>query len=405
MSNYGLTKPFFDKTIEIPQSILSSTPATEPPPVQTARKVKKALFFSLILGGASSLLFVPVLVSASLFGQFLGKTASPSSASENSYNSQTMPLLAAPVNADPRAAQSERAPTITAGEALVSEDNPVSPGDIETRPLNPQISVYVVRDGDTLSSVAAMFGITPNTIIGANGITNGVIRPGEELVILPITGIEHTVLKGETLTNLATKYGSDAHDIAIYNNLADGASLTVGNTIIIPNAEVSQPAVRTPQTTKQITTTQKITTTKTKIFTPAPLRSAGGPEYDHYYDWPLPHGTGKLSQGLHGYNGVDIAAPLGTPLYAAASGVVIIAKDNGAWNGGYGNYIVIAHSNGTQTLYAHASKVLVTEGQQVAQGEVIGKVGRTGEATGVHVHFEIRGATNPFGALPVGKGE
>ena len=83
-------------------------------------------------------------------------------------------------------------------------------------------------------------------------------------------------------------------------------------------------------------------------------------------------------------------------------GEVIIARGNGAYNGGYGNYIVIKHSNGTQTLYAHLSKVSVSVGDEVNTGEVIGKSGNTGRSTGPHLHFEVRGATNPFTKYKVG---
>jgi murein DD-endopeptidase MepM/ murein hydrolase activator NlpD len=103
----------------------------------------------------------------------------------------------------------------------------------------------------------------------------------------------------------------------------------------------------------------------------------------------------RKSQGIHGYNGVDLAAPTGTQVLAAASGQVLISRFGG-WNGGYGNYIVIKHSNGTQTLYAHNSANYVSVGQWVSQGDVIGLVGNTGKSTGSHLHFEVRGAKNPF---------
>ena len=92
---------------------------------------------------------------------------------------------------------------------------------------------------------------------------------------------------------------------------------------------------------------------------------------------------------------MDLAASLGTPIYAAAGGTVIIAK-TGGWNTGYGNYVVISHGNGTQTLYAHTKANLVTVGQMVKQGQTIALMGSTGKSTGSHVHFEIRGAKNPF---------
>ena len=102
------------------------------------------------------------------------------------------------------------------------------------------------------------------------------------------------------------------------------------------------------------------------------------------------------TQNIHGYNAVDLAAPTGTPIMAAADGTVIVAK-SGGWNGGYGSYVVIQHGNGSQTLYAHMSKVAAYDGESVVQGQVIGYVGETGDATGPHVHFEIRdGIRNPF---------
>jgi murein DD-endopeptidase MepM/ murein hydrolase activator NlpD len=86
---------------------------------------------------------------------------------------------------------------------------------------------------------------------------------------------------------------------------------------------------------------------------------------------------------------------LGTPIRASAAGTVIVSK-TGGWHGGYGNYVIISHSNGTQTLYAHTQKNFVSVGDSVEQGQLIARVGNTGNSTGPHVHFEIRGAKNPF---------
>jgi murein DD-endopeptidase MepM/ murein hydrolase activator NlpD len=104
---------------------------------------------------------------------------------------------------------------------------------------------------------------------------------------------------------------------------------------------------------------------------------------------------GVKTQGIHGHNAVDLANKLNTPIVAAAAGTVIVAKQGG-WNGGYGNYVVIDHHNGVQTLYAHMNSLNTTVGSDVTQGQVIGFMGETGDATGVHVHFEVRGAVNPF---------
>ena len=102
------------------------------------------------------------------------------------------------------------------------------------------------------------------------------------------------------------------------------------------------------------------------------------------------------TQGIHGYNGVDLAAKAGTPVMASAAGTVVVAK-SGGYNGGYGNYVVIQHGNGSQTLYSHMSTVSTYVGATVVQGQVIGAVGSTGKSTGPHLHFEIRdGIRNPF---------
>jgi murein DD-endopeptidase MepM/ murein hydrolase activator NlpD len=124
-----------------------------------------------------------------------------------------------------------------------------------------------------------------------------------------------------------------------------------------------------------------------------PAHNTNGPNYDSYYARPI--AVAVETQGLHGYNAVDLAGPFGENIQAAAAGQVIVAENSG-WNGGYGEYVVIAHNNGTETLYAHMSAVLVTEGEEVTQGEVIGHEGETGLATGPHLHFEVRGAHNPF---------
>ena len=243
-----------------------------------------------------------------------------------------------------------------------------------------QISLYVVRQGDSLGAIAKMYGVSVNTIIWANDI-KGPIHEGDELIILPISGVSHKVVKGDTVRSIATKYKADMGDIMSYNNITSGTNLTVGSTIIIPDGESSTPTTGT----SRIPGAAANPTEK--------LHDAGGPVYKNYYIRPIVGGT--KTQGLHGYNAVDLAAPIGTPIHASASGVVIVAR-SGGYNGGYGSYVVISHSNGTQTLYGHMSKVIAVQGQTVEQGDTIGLLGSTGKSTGPHVHFEIRGATNPF---------
>ena len=349
---------------------------------------------------------MPILASASIFSSLLQGSATQSDAAGATSNSQTMALLAPAVNLDPSPSVGGGDISLVDGTALLAQEGPSgTAADIESQPTNQQISVYTVRDGDTLSGIAALFGVSVNTILGANDIKGGVVHPGQTLIILPITGIEHTVVAGDTLSSLAKKYNSDSHDIAAYNGLADTDSLTVGDVILIPNGETPAPTQSSSSSTKSSSkprsgshaaTIANIASGKTT----EPYLGGSGPAISGYFAWPLAGGV--ITQGLHGWNAVDIGAPTGTSIYAAAAGTVIVAQDNGAWNGGYGNYVVIQHDNGTQTLYAHMSRVLTEAGTQVGQGETIGRVGMTGEATGPHLHFEVRGAVNPFASMPLG---
>lgn len=327
---------------------------------------------------------MPLVVSASIFSipAFLSSLTRHTEAAGEAQNSQTIALLSPAVNVDPQAAVGGGDIALAGGTALMPQEGPSgTAADIEKAlPEATAISVYTVHQGDTLAGIAKMYGVTTNTIMWANNLKNGTIREGQELVILPVTGLRYTVQKGDTVASLAKKYNADATEITQYNDIDGGidGGLVVGASIIIPDGEIAAAApVR-----------------KTSTAPTAPLRGAGGAALSGYYSWPVDGGV--VTQGLHGYNGVDIGAPTGTTIFAAAAGTVIIANQSGGWNGGYGNYVVIQHDNGTQTLYAHASKVYVKAGQRVAQGAAIAAVGRTGKATGPHLHFEVRGAVNPF---------
>ena len=270
--------------------------------------------------------------------------------------------------------------SIVSESALLSESGPVGTLaniDPQSRTGN-QISTYIVREGDTLSQIADMFSVTANTIRWANDIGTGAISPGQTLAILPIPGVQHTITKNDTLRSIAKKYNGDVEEIRDFNNVTD-TSLVVGEIITVPYGEIAAP---------------KKAPVKSRPATPAPSApTASSPTYAGYYQRPISGGT--RTQGIHGYNAIDLASYVGAPVYAAAAGEVMIAKGAG-WNGGYGNYVVIKHDNGSQTLYAHLSSVTVSPGQWVSQGAHIGGLGNSGRSTGPHLHFEIRGASNPF---------
>lgn len=259
----------------------------------------------------------------------------------------------------------------------------------DTSMVSTEISTYVVQRGDTVTSIAKMFNVSVNTVLWANNLTgHSTLRAGDTLVILPISGISYAVKQGDTLKGIAKKYGADVSDILSYNDLTLASKLTVGQEIIIPDAELAAPPVK-PARSSGI---------KKAPYEPLIGDVSSYPSYPGYYSCPVLPGVGHVTQLLHGHNGIDIGAPVGTPLHASHAGTVIIARVNGGWNGGYGNFVVVSHPNGTQTLYAHmsnASRGVVSVGQQVSMDQIIGYIGMTGMTTGPHVHFEVRGAVNP----------
>jgi len=318
-------------------------------------------------------IFIPLSVYAAVGQHFFQQTELLSESNIEVVITSTnhdLPTLAASSNPDPSLARG-------GGEVVVYENALVSTGPVgaddiaASRQVSGEISVYVVRPDDSLSQIAEMFGVTTNTILWANDLRSATaIRPGDTLVILPVAGVRHIVKSGDTIASIAKRYEANEEEILAYNQLESGAAMTIGMTVIVPGGKVAAPPV-----------------------TRATANAGGAASGGNWLSHPAP-GTVK-TQGIHGYNAVDFAAAVGTPIRAAAAGEVIVSKSSG-WNGGYGNYIVIRHSNGAQTLYSHLSRNDVGVGAYVTQGQVIGAMGNTGRSTGPHLHFEVRGARNPF---------
>lgn len=288
-------------------------------------------------------------------------------------NSQNLDLPE-PVNSQATSSPKNEIDQAITGGAILPEAGPLGTAvDLkDNQAPSDLISVYTVHPGDTVETVAKMFNVSVNTIYWANDLKKGVpLKTGDTIVILPVTGVQVTVKKGDTIKSLAKKYGGDVDEIIVYNDLDPNVGLVAGQTIIIPNGEENT----------------IISGSKTGKKVPAKYK---GPSFAGYYLRPI--AGGRRSQGLHGHNSVDLAAPVGTPIYAAASGRVILVRHQGS----YGKYVVIAHANGTQTLYAHTKEIYVKVGQQVDKGQTIAIIGMTGHTTGPHLHFEVRGAANPF---------
>lgn len=232
---------------------------------------------------------------------------------------------------------------------------------------------YEVQLGDTPSSIAGRFGISVNSLLWSNGLdSEDHIFPGQVLSLPPVNGLIYKVQKGDTISSLALRFKAKTQDIIIFNELDSTGDLRISQILIIPEGQFSKRITRIAS-------------------------SSNLPKLSGYFASPA---SGRISQGLHPHNAIDIANKCGVPIYAAAAGTVSIAKASG-WNGGAGLYVKIDHSNGTATLYAHMEKVLIKAGESVIKGQAIGTIGHTGRTrpkgpAGCHLHFGVYGAKNPL---------
>ena len=223
----------------------------------------------------------PLSFLSNLFGKI------DESVAQKSITSQNVALLEAALNRDPNPQKGGGDVTVV-GDALYSDSGPLgTTADVsDAVPSSSAISIYVVRKDDSLSQIAKMFGVSINTIIWANDIPRGnLIREGQTLVILPISGVRHTVAKGDTISSIAKKYKGDLEEIKSWNDISDSSELAEGQVIVVPDGEIAGRVY-----------------TSTQIYTP--VRGTNGPVHARYYTRPVP---GARTQGLHGYNGVDLA--------------------------------------------------------------------------------------------------
>ncbi len=244
----------------------------------------------------------------------------------------------------------------------------------ETRP---EITEYIIEPGDGLWSIAAKFDITLDTLLWANNLNqNSIIQPGQKLVILPVSGVIHHVEAGDTVSEIAPKYKAKAAEIISFNALSGEADIFIGDILVIPNGVMPPPPAK---------------------YVPAQV-----PIANSYFICPISPPC-QITQGLHWYNAVDFShGKCGESVYAAAGGEVLKVKYG--YNKGAGNYVRILHPNGVVTHYGHLSQILVSAGQKVSQGDVVGLIGYSGYTipsgpAGCHLHFDVlnvpRG-TNPF---------
>lgn len=248
-------------------------------------------------------------------------------------------------------------------------------------------ATYIVQSGDTLSTIARQFQVKTSTILWENNIGNAnAIRPGQILTIPPVDGVNHQVEKNQNLEKIAKIYGVEVKEIQQHNEQEVLAHLAPGQEIFIPGGKPIPAPEPLPSVVARNTPARA--GTSTRQATAALSRSN-----DKVARGKLLFPTrGIITQRFHGgHPAYDIANASKPPLWAADDGVVIIATSSG-WNGGYGRYVRIDHGNGLTTTYGHMDSLSVKVGQRIKQGDVIGRMGNTGNVrgrTGIHVHFEV----------------
>ncbi|NLK46030.1 MAG: M23 family metallopeptidase [Treponema sp.] len=246
---------------------------------------------------------------------------------------------------------------------------------IYTEPVS--FSTYIVKPNDNITSISKNAGLTNiSTLIAVNNITNvRRLQAGKRLTIPSIDGINYTISDGDTLDGISKKYGVSIEQLLDINDLSS-AVLQKGQKIFVPGAKLS---------------TNDLKKALGEFFI-----------YPIQGKWRLSSNYGKRPDPFTGvisfHTGIDMVAAPKTAILASADGLV----KSVSWSNVYGNYVIISHADGYQTLYAHLYSASVKQGQRVTQGAKIGHLGNTGYSTGPHLHFTVyknNKLINPFEVL------
>jgi len=241
------------------------------------------------------------------------------------------------------------------------------------------LSSYIVKNGDSLWSIASKYNLDINTLFGCNSLKDpDHLKPGTTLRIPNQDGILYEVKKGDSFDKIAKKFGIYVEAILAANNLTASSTLQEGASLFLPGA-------------KPITVVQQIRGVSGG--------SSGSGATTQGFRWPMrgnissPFGWRQdpFTKRRDFHTGIDIRGSRGTPIAAAKEGVVSYA----GWMAGYGRVVVLNHGGGYTTLYAHADRLLVRNGQRVNAGQQIARCGASGRATGTHLHFEVRYNNKP----------
>ena len=259
-------------------------------------------------------------------------------------------------------------------------------------------TAVTVGKGDTVYGLSRRHRVSARAIIEANNLRAPyVLAPGQRL-ILP-RARDYVVKRGDSISVIASKHNANMYAIARLNNLRRPYTIYVGQNLILPDLNRSRPvAIPTAEAPalKRTSITAKAPS-KTKAVSVLPARTGKG------FLWPV---KGKLlssyggkSEGLQN-DGINIAAPRGAPVRAAENGVVAYSGNELR---GFGNLLLLKHSGGWITAYAHNETLLVKRGDKIKKGQTIAKVGSSGSVQNPQLHFELRKgkkAIDPIKYLP-----
>jgi len=303
--------------------------------------------------------------------------------------------------------------------------------------LPPAVRAYVVRRGDTVQSIAKRFDLTILGLVSANPNLKSLDRleVGSTLYIPTAEpGLLVRLGRGETIQDLAKRFGLSVSEIARANGLSSPTDVQPGDLVLLPGVQAKtayqrllriQEAERKAREEearrlaeerrrqeearqRRLAEQRRLEQSRARlqqVQSQPRLRRANAVVAAAGYRWPMSNFTVTNYFGRRGafqrfHTGIDLAAPVGTPVYAARAGQVSIA----GWSRfGYGLHVIIDHGESHETLYAHMSRIVVRPGQWVDRGELIGYVGSTGWSTGPHLHFELRVGgvvRNPMAYLP-----
>jgi murein DD-endopeptidase MepM/ murein hydrolase activator NlpD len=262
----------------------------------------------------------------------------------------------------------------------------------QAAPLQQTSQSYVVQPGDSLGTIALQFDLDVPTLLGSNELDDPDLLPvGLELTILPVRGVLYPVGEGDTLNRIARRYGLEVRDVLLANGIEDSDLIRAGQELVLPGAKplfAGSPSRGEPGGSAAPALAAEPAQAPLATF----IWPASGPitTYFGQVGWTSPRG----------HSGLDIAAPWGAPIAAAAGGQVVLATRAG---GPYGIEVIVDHGNGLRTVYGHLSELDVTAGEWVERGQLLGLVGSTGFSTGPHLHFEVRQngeLRDPLGYLP-----